>query len=471
MNKLILTFSLSLICYISFGQNWVPVVTSTNAGLNGQANALDSANGLLYIGGRFDSAGGIKVNNIAAWNGSSYSALGTGLGGVTFNGVSAITEYNGNIIVGGIFDSAGGVPVNNIAMWNGSSWTALGKGITGIDSNIANGGVRSLVVYNNNLYAAGDFDSAGGLPASYIAQWNGTSWSAVGTGISYIVNTMAVYNNNLYVGGTTPGYLNVAAKLGKWNGTVWDSIKGIYMAGYTNGCAGPGVLSLATGNGLLYIAGGFTDSAKKHSNFASWNGTGLNWNISSAYFNPTNNFYGEDFNSMCVYNGFIIGGNSSVFFYNDTLWQQVGNGIKVCTMHICYCSPPDLPYTAVNTIAGYKGTVYIGGSFSQVYGNLANGFAMFSGIVGINEMQETKTITVYPNPSNGVFQLKITNYELGMKNMVEVYNMLGEKVLSQYPVLNTQYSIDLSSQPTGVYLYRITNMDGSLVSTGKLIKQ
>jgi hypothetical protein len=42
------------------------------SGVNNIVNSMDSANGLLYIGGNFDSAGGIPVNNIAAWNGSSY---------------------------------------------------------------------------------------------------------------------------------------------------------------------------------------------------------------------------------------------------------------------------------------------------------------------------------------------------------------------------------------------------------------
>ncbi|HTA83320.1 MAG TPA: hypothetical protein VK783_10315 [Bacteroidia bacterium] len=68
MKKQIITFSLLLACCISFGQNWVPV----GSGVNNIVNSMDSANGLLYIGGNFDSAGGIPVNNIAAWNGSSY---------------------------------------------------------------------------------------------------------------------------------------------------------------------------------------------------------------------------------------------------------------------------------------------------------------------------------------------------------------------------------------------------------------
>ena len=83
----------------------------------------------------------------------------------------------------------------------------------------------ALTVYNNNLYAGGVFDSAGGNPANYIAEWNGTSWSAVGAGTNNYVNALTVYNGNLYAGGyfTTAGGTS-ANGIAEWNGTTWDSV-------------------------------------------------------------------------------------------------------------------------------------------------------------------------------------------------------------------------------------------------------
>src|SRR5690349_4041386 len=43
--------------------------------------------------------------------------------------IYAMTEFGGELIAGGTFTIAGGVPVNRIAAWNGSSWRALGNGI------------------------------------------------------------------------------------------------------------------------------------------------------------------------------------------------------------------------------------------------------------------------------------------------------------------------------------------------------
>ena len=117
--------------------------------------------GNLYAGGAFTTAGGVSANNIAKWNGSSWSAIGSGTNGR----VSALGfDNSGNLYAGGAFTTAGGVSANNIAKWNGSNWRALGSGVDGAVDALAIDGV-------GNLYAGGEFSTAGGKASAYFARY------------------------------------------------------------------------------------------------------------------------------------------------------------------------------------------------------------------------------------------------------------------------------------------------------------
>src|SRR5688572_27888721 len=99
------------------------------------------------------------------------------LGSGTNGQVSALAAYNNGLIAGGGFTTAGGQTVNYIAQWNGSTWASLGTGMGG-----AFPSVTALAVYNDELIAAGGFTTAGGVAANRIARWDGSTWSALGAG-------------------------------------------------------------------------------------------------------------------------------------------------------------------------------------------------------------------------------------------------------------------------------------------------
>ncbi|MGH9841304.1 MAG: hypothetical protein ACREEM_21325 [Blastocatellia bacterium] len=89
------------------------------------------------------SGGGIGVNGISAnciarWDGTTWSALGAG-SGLTGNGmdgaVHTITATSSEVFTGGEFITAfnsgsSKVTVNNVARWNGTTWSAFGAGST-----------------------------------------------------------------------------------------------------------------------------------------------------------------------------------------------------------------------------------------------------------------------------------------------------------------------------------------------------
>lgn len=69
--------------------------------------AYDSTNSRLYVGGTFTAIGTVFANRIAQWDGSTWSALGSGVGG-SGTAVSALAVSGSALYVGGNFISAGG---------------------------------------------------------------------------------------------------------------------------------------------------------------------------------------------------------------------------------------------------------------------------------------------------------------------------------------------------------------------------
>jgi hypothetical protein len=92
---------------------------------------------------------------------------------------------------------------------------------------------------------------------------------------------------------------------------------------------------------------------------------------------------------------------------------------------------------------------------------------------GINEVKgESEKVKVYPNPSNGVFTIALVGAQNFVPATIEVYNVMGEKVLTE--ILHSVQDdkvINLTEQPSGVYLYRVIAEDGSLVGEGKMVIQ
>ena len=85
--------------------------------------------------------------------------------------------------MGGGFLRAGLVTLNNVARWDGSAWSALGSGV--------NAQVRALTMLpNGDLVAGGLFTTAGGVSANYIARWDGATWATLGSGVDAQVDTL-----------------------------------------------------------------------------------------------------------------------------------------------------------------------------------------------------------------------------------------------------------------------------------------
>jgi hypothetical protein len=76
--------------------------------------------GSVYAGGRFTTAGVVRAENVARWDGSSWSRLGSGIGGGDAPSVTSLAvDGYWNLYVGGVFTTAGTKGSSYFAMWHG----------------------------------------------------------------------------------------------------------------------------------------------------------------------------------------------------------------------------------------------------------------------------------------------------------------------------------------------------------------
>ena len=338
--------------------NWVSMNPGV-PGTNGVVSALvfDSF-GNLYIGGAFSRAGTVSMNNIAKWNGSAWTALGTGIGDNWTGQVNALAlDGSGNLYAGGQFTTAGGTSANNIAKWNGSAWSVLDSGLgTGLWTDQ----VYALALDGSgNLYVAGQFTTAGGTSANNIAKWNGSTWSTLGMGLNNVVYALALDGSgNLYAGGgfTTAGGIS-ANNIAKWNGSVWSALgTGIGRSG-----CGDFVNALALdGSGNLYAGGGFTTAGgTSANNIAKWNGntwsalgTGINNYVCALALDDSGNLYAGGW--------FTTAGGSianNIAKWNGNTWSALGTGMN----NYVYALALD-----------DSGNLYAGGWFTTAGGSVAS---------------------------------------------------------------------------------------------------
>lgn len=233
----------------------------------------------LYVSGAFSSIGGVAAASIARWDGNGFEALGSGLTfGVGLSRVTGLAVYDDGtgpaLYAGGNFNTAGGVPANRVAKWNGSTWSPVGLG--------TDQQVFKLHVFRGSLYAGGFFSSAGGgVPGTaQIARWDGSNWHSVGGGVSGgTVNCFLTHDDgsgeSLFVGGrfTFAGAVP-ASLIARWDGTNWHAVGSGLSGGETRVNA---MTAFDDGSGMkLWATGDFLQAgALNVERLATWDGA--NW--------------------------------------------------------------------------------------------------------------------------------------------------------------------------------------------------
>ncbi|MEX2219510.1 MAG: COX15/CtaA family protein [Phycisphaerales bacterium] len=253
------------------GGGWVPLGAGVGVGFVGtrvHAIAL-LPSGDLVVGGDFTTAGSIEAENVARWDGGTWHSMGQDLGPFQGPGLddavwALAVLPNGQVIAGGDFGNGTGQSPPFIARFSGSSWQSMGPGV--------NSTVYSLAAApNGDLIAGGEFTS----PGAHIARWNGSSWSALGAGVGGgggfpTVHAIQPIGADIFATGdfTTAGGAP-ANRIARWDGSVWSTLgSGLVSANPAFG-AGLG-LTVQPGGALVAVGGFFQAGGVTSAGVATW---------------------------------------------------------------------------------------------------------------------------------------------------------------------------------------------------------
>ncbi|MDF2455105.1 MAG: hypothetical protein K0R51_1098 [Cytophagaceae bacterium] len=235
----------------------------TKPGANGtlRTMAID-ANSNVYVAGAMKDA-----NNkfyVKKWNGTAWSSVGAGTNALAVNNIINILtlDGSGNLYAAGNFTDANGKLY--VAKWDGTTWSALGS------LNVS-GSITSMVIDNSgNIYVTGTFKDS--YNNYYVAKWNGTQWLELGldTNNKVLIGnapslTLALDNSQtLYAAGQFYDPTTFQYYVAKWDGSAWSAVGTMYTSQY--------ILSLASDlSGNVYASGLFRDVLGNYS-VMKWDG-------------------------------------------------------------------------------------------------------------------------------------------------------------------------------------------------------
>lgn len=374
-------------------------------------NIIKGFGGNVYCGtskGLFVSA-----DNGDNWSNLTYTVSPTANEDIA----SVLVASNGHIFIGSataLYKSTDG----------GSSWSTVSSlPITGKIWDIAEIGGNIVISFDNSTDAG-----------TYYSPDFGSSWN-LSSGINSKVRRFFSDGATVYLGGTSNGVYKSTD-----NGASWS------VAG-TGFPATPGIWSVDKIGSKLFAASvtgsGLFESAD---NGATW--------VSVAP--PV-------FNGFCQV--FSIAQNGSVLLASNDGVCNNGSSIRIST---------DNGATWNAFLSGITAPFYLpvlgknssGTSFFTKRGNGAEVFRYdYSPTSVKNSFSKTDDITLYPNPSTGILNIK--GISAANASLV-IYNIVGDEA---YNFVISQDKATIELPVKGMYLYKIMNDEGRLLKSGKIVIQ
>lgn len=185
--------------------------------------------GLLHVGGSFTfprTRYAMMINSSGTVNPAVTYPLLSGSPNATVRVIKR--SPSGKVFAGGDFTAFGATALNRICQVLDTPAVAVGVPLalgTGMNNVVRDIAFRA----NGNVVAVGDFTTAGGVTVNYIAEWDGTQWKALGSGLSAAATSVAVDSKDrvhvIYAGSASSGNAtqSLVTNYAIWNGSGWVS--------------------------------------------------------------------------------------------------------------------------------------------------------------------------------------------------------------------------------------------------------
>jgi trimeric autotransporter adhesin len=382
------------------GSNWSPL----GSGLNGTPVGLTTLGSDLFVTGEFTRAGGIEVNGIAKWDGHAWSSLESPVS------VSHLKVFGGQLYAKGSISTGEGVVARHIVKWTGDVWIPLGAAVDAMtdfavmgdelfvtgsfgagfgvyqhgiaqgedgewvligDLNISDDYPNALLTtLGSDLYVASFFTMVNDAEISYMARWDGSKWSSLGSGLDGPIIDMATSATSLAVKGVFDKAGGTQAHgIARWDGSTWSApTSGVSGGGGSGPTKGEGPL-IAVSATHLYVGGSFTMAGGVEARaLAQWNGT--EWSSLNPVSNPVNR--------ISQVAALIVSGQNA--YVGGYFFTESGPGYDVAKWSGRQFTMLESRMDgSVVALAISGNDLYAGGGFTMVDGNPANHIAKWDG--------------------------------------------------------------------------------------------
>ena len=149
----------------------------------------------------------------------------------------------------------------------------------------------------------------------------------------------------------------------------------------------------------------------------------------------------------------------------DSLLNTTKGGFFSCSWGVGTTTSSDIPLVPLSftpQMSGTLTTIVAAFQYNDLIQDSYIGCVDFFG--GIEENSIEKELTVFPNPSSGVFQVEQESQHMLELTITDV----NGRIILQKTVQSLHNTVDLSAEPSGIYFYHAKRDDGQTKS-GKLV--